>query len=125
MAHPLPVLANRPQGLSNANSAVAFAAESLNNAARRRWPSPSESFSRLSALKIRLSSVESVQTQRSIFILYKCGAAALQTALIPSPSFALQPSTLAFSRNFLSSTLVPISKNRPSAGQEAFSHVRP
>jgi hypothetical protein len=44
-------------------------------------------------------------------------------ALIPFLSFDSQPSTL--SGNFLSSTLVPISKNRRCAGQEASSHVRP
>jgi len=35
MAHPLQILANRPQGLSNANNAVAFAGEILVAAPRR------------------------------------------------------------------------------------------
>lgn len=46
---------------------------------------------------------------------------------VPYPPF-LSPTPyhpLSFSRNFISRTLVPISKNRHTAGQEASRHVRP
>ena len=45
-------------------------------------------------------------------------------SIFPIP-YSLSPHPLSFSRNFISRTLVPISKNRQTAGQEASSHVRP
>ncbi len=41
------------------------------------------------------------------------------------PSDEVQIHPLSFSRNFPFNTVVPISKHRPCAGQEASSHVRP